>query len=114
MTAKRYNCSGFAWLELLLVLAFLALVIQVFPSAWRSLVWAVDVRNWSRGVWMTLNFGVVLVLFGIRFGPGLLDASRKPRKRVARECEQHEKQLTAKEERELYERMREARKRQVV
>jgi len=86
----------------------------VFPSLWDALVSAVDVRDWSRSVWIGLNIGIVLVLLGIRFGPELFDRSRQPRRRVSHECEKHEKRLTAKEERELYERMREARKRQVV
>ncbi len=114
MRVSRNKRRGVAWLELLLALAFVALLFQVFPSLWNGLVWAADVRNWSRGVWMGVNVAVVLILFGIRFGPELYRESRVRRPRRARKRSTAETQLTMKEERELYGRMREARKRQVV
>lgn len=105
---------GFGRLEVLLVLALLALSFQLFPSLWFTAVWAADVRNWSRAVWMTLNIAVVVCLFGFRFGPELYREWRGRAKHVSGSQVHREKQLSIKEERELYERLREARKRQVI
>ncbi|MCI0332052.1 MAG: hypothetical protein L0228_02350 [Planctomycetes bacterium] len=114
MRINRHNRGGFGRLEVLLVLAFVTLLFQVFPSLWNGLVWSFDLRNWSRGAWMSANVAIVLVLFSIRFGPDLYREWRGRRPRIARKSERHEKQLTLKEERALYERMREARKKQVI
>lgn len=43
---------GLAWLELVLVVAFLALLFQVFPGLWWGLWGALDLRQWSRGGWL--------------------------------------------------------------
>ena len=67
MRLSRSNCSGFAWLEVLLVLALVAVLFQMFPALWLAVVWSVDVRNWSRDAWIGLNVAAVLVLFAIRF-----------------------------------------------
>lgn len=114
MLLRRSHRRGFAWLELLLALTLLALLFRFFPSLLPDVLATLDVRNWSRSVWMTLNVGVVLVLFGIQFGPELCADWRRRRVRVSGNDKKREKQLTMKEERELYERMREARKRQVI
>lgn len=114
MTSKQFNRDGFVRLEVLLVLAILALLFQVFPALWHGIVWALDVRNWSRGVWMTLNVAIVVGLVGIRIGPQLYEGWRTWSGRRSAKRESDEKRRTIKEERALYERMREARKRQVV
>jgi len=62
---------GFASLELLLVIAILAVLFQLFPSLWFSLAWAVDFRNWSRGGWLVANIVVVVALCAVRFRPEL-------------------------------------------
>jgi hypothetical protein len=105
---------GVAWLEILLVLAVLALVFQVFPQLWFSTLWALDVRNWSRGVWFVLNIGVVLVLFGIRYAPEVNQEWKRRRGNRIRHRTEDDEQRKLREERELYERMKEARKRQVI
>jgi len=78
---SRYwnNRQGFAWLETLLVLALLALVLQLFPS----LLGLLDVRNWSRGTWFAMNGVVVLILLAIRFGPDLVEDWRQRRQQSA-------------------------------
>jgi hypothetical protein len=101
-------------IELLFGLATLGLLFQLFPGLWVMFLGAVDLRNWSRGTWMGLNLIVVFVLLGFRFIPVLFSGRRKPRRGIAARWEKPEKRLTMNEERELYERMREARKRQVV
>jgi len=73
---------------------------------------AADVRNWTAAVWLSLNVAIVIALIAIRVGAEFRQGWRhfKPR--------QHQnvvkKQLEMKEERALYERMREARKRQII
>lgn len=59
----RHGHSGIAKLEILVVLAFLALLFQVFPSLWNLLCGALDVRQWSRTTWMVMNVVVALLLF---------------------------------------------------
>ena len=113
MKCGTHRRSGFALLELLLVLAFLALLFQVFPALWFGLLWAVDVRNWSRGMWMGLNVAIVFALFGLRFGPELFDQWRERRARLTNEHEKHEKQRHLKEEREMLERLKQARERRL-
>lgn len=109
--------SGTGKLELLLVLAFLALLFQVFPSLWFGLLGVLDIRNWPRGVWMAINVGVVFSLFAIRFGPDLVADWKQHRVRKRAASENREKKicdLALKEQRELFKRMQEARKRQIV
>ncbi|MEX2167716.1 MAG: hypothetical protein WD851_00270 [Pirellulales bacterium] len=67
MRLSRSIRSGFAWLELLLVLALVAVLFQAFPSLWFTFLSAADVRSWSRDAWIGLNVAAVLVLFAIRF-----------------------------------------------
>lgn len=77
--------SGFAWLELVLALAFLALLFQVFPSLWIDLLSALDIRTWPRTTWFALNLLVLFGLFGVRFGPDLYGdwKQRRSRQRAA-------------------------------
>jgi hypothetical protein len=64
---------------------------------------------------MTLNVAIVFVLFAIRFGPELYSEWKRQRgRRAPVNSEAEKKKLTLKEERALYERMHEARKRQVI
>ncbi len=71
MGTRPLDRSGFAWLELLLALAILALVLQLFPSVWVGTLWALDVRNWPRTVWFAVNCVLLLALVGIRFDTDL-------------------------------------------
>ncbi len=106
--------SGFAWLELLLGLAAIVLLFQLFPSLWFACVWAVDVRNWSRGGWLGLNAVAVLVLCGIRFGPELYKEWRERGARLAINREKQEKQRQLTEQREALERLQRGRARRVI
>lgn len=81
--SRRCGRSGNAKLEILLVLAFLALLFQVFPALWNLLCGAADVRQWSRTTWMAMNVAIVLLLFGVRFGPNVIAAVRERWKQQA-------------------------------
>lgn len=107
--------SGFAWLELLLVLAIVALMLQLIPQWGVRVLESLDFRNWSRSVWFGLNLLMVLGAVGIRFAPELAVALRTSRKRGTRTrpLSAEEEQRKLKEERELYARMIKARQRQV-
>jgi len=109
MTARRSVRSGFAWLELLLAIAILALVLQLFPS----LAQAIDARNWTRGVWFLVNGLVVIALVLIRFAPDQILAWQSRRGRNAADRETIERQRAAKEHRESLEQIRKARKRRL-
>jgi len=103
--------SGFAWLELLLALAAMALLFQLFPSLWVGTVWTLDIRNWPRTVWFAGNLVVVFVLVAVRFGPDLYqDWQRRYEQRAAKRIEMQKRQAL-KEQRETLERLQQARSR---
>ena len=63
--------SGFAWVEILLTLALLALVLQLFPALVKQSMRALDVRKWSRAVWFGVNLLFVFILLCSRSAPGI-------------------------------------------
>ena len=77
MKASRKGRTGAAWLELLLALAFLALLLQLFPDLFFGLVTAFDFRHWSRSAWFGINILVLLSLVVARFGPEVLRAGKE-------------------------------------
>ena len=113
MKTYRPNVSGFAWLELLLVLAFLALVFQLFPSVWTGTVWALDIRNWPRTFWFAANGVALLALVAVRFGPDLYQEWLKRQERLASERAKKQKQQELKEQRETFERLQRGRSRRI-
>jgi len=112
MKNKSYRL-GFAWLELLLALAILAVLFQLFPSLWVGTVWALDVSNWPRTIWFAANLVVVFALVAIRFGPDLYADWHERRERRAAERTKIQKQQELKEQRETLERMQQARSRRI-
>jgi len=68
MRVYRTTRTGFAWLELLLALAALALLFQLFPSLWVGNLWTLDIRNWPRTVWFSVNQVLLVALMGVPFG----------------------------------------------
>ena len=104
--------SAFVRLELVLVLASIALLFQLFPSLWFNLVTIIDIRKWPHGTWISVN--VVILLFRVRFGPELSAEWCQKCLRICANRKRDEKQLSVKQERALYARMHEARKRQVI
>lgn len=116
MRSTRYTAVGIVRLEILFALALLTLLFQLFPSLWNGALIAADPRNWSRGTWLALNIVVVFALIALRFGRELYAEFRRarPRKPSAANQTLDPKKLSAQEERELYQRMHEARKKQIV
>ncbi len=113
MDVIRRERGGHARLEAFLVLAFVVLVLQVFPALWFGLWWVVDVRHWSRGAWMGLNVAIVLTLFGVRFIPALYQDWRERRNQLTLAREKRQMQLEAKEHRLAIERVRRGRSRRM-
>jgi len=72
---------GAIWLELLLVLAALALILQLFPSFPQKLLSALDVRSWSAANWLQMNVVALVVLLFFWLFPKM--------QFVWRECEQN-------------------------
>ena len=112
--------AGMGWLELLLLLAVVGLLGQVFPGAATAVFSWLDIRQWSQLTWMLLNLFVVLLLVGVRFGPEIREkhaemarqrARAAARKREKRERERKKQEL--KEQRKMLERIKEGRKRRV-
>jgi hypothetical protein len=113
--------ESFGKLEVLLVLAFAALLFQVFPSLWFGILRALHVQNWGRVSWLLLNLAALFLLFAIRFWPDIV-GNRRQRSvkrrvtapRVNREQTHDWKEMDANEQKELFRRMQEARKNQVL
>jgi hypothetical protein len=100
-------------LDIFLVFAIALFIVQIISDRFyfgRSII---DVRKWSREVWLGLNVGVLLVLCGIRFGPGLCREWRERRTRLTIEREQPEKQRQLREQREMLERLQRGRTRRI-
>ncbi len=113
MRNKSHHRTGFGGLELLLALAVLALVLQMFPRAGKTVLWMLDVRNWPRTVWFGANLVVLLVLVGVRFGPQVVEDWRTRRERLASEHARHEKEREIRAQREALERMQEAKRKRI-
>ncbi len=109
----KENRGAFAWVELLLSLAILVLVLQLFPRAGRTLLWTLDVRNWPRTVWIAANVVVLMLLVSMRFGPQLIEDWRMRQQRLTDEHSKDKKQKDMKEQREALERMQQAKRRRI-
>jgi hypothetical protein len=113
---KRVSCQkreGFAWVELLLALAVLALLFQIFPQIGGLVLWILDVRNWPRSVWFFGNLGILFILIALRFGPQLIEDWRSRRNRLAAEVAEKHRQQELKDQRESMERLKQAQRRRI-
>lgn len=118
--SKSYSRRDVPWLELLLVLAIILLLWQLAPSIASRLLPLVDARRWSRATWLVVNALVILVILAIQYRNASVSVEGV-RQRRAKGCD---RKLSAREvtkrkadeieERKLYKRMQEARKRQVL
>lgn len=106
MLRNRKDCHGFGLLELMLALAFLTFICQLWPSI-------LDVRQWSRATWFILNLVIVLALVVARFGQGSCQEWKDRRQRLLVERTKAKKVHQLREQREAIERMAAARKRRI-
>jgi len=106
--------SGIAWLEMLLGLAAVFLLLQLFlPSIFSGMIWAADLRNWSQLTFFLVNVSVVLVLIGVRFGPDWVEDWRERRQQSEKAQVKAEKAEKLKEQREAIDRMETSRSRRM-
>lgn len=81
--------NGFALLELILVLAIISLLFQLFPSAWWWTVSVLDVRDWSRVTWFVANIVFLTVVVAVHVAPDIkrffAERKRSAVKRAKRE-----------------------------
>src|SRR5690606_41305114 len=86
----KMNCSKhnvYARLEVLLVLAIIMFLLQAFPSLWKMLVSAIDVRAWSRAEWLGANIVMLVGLIGVRFRKEFKSMGRRSAQRnLPRSC----------------------------
>ena len=100
-------------LEWLLALAFVAMILQLYPSLGRFILWAIDLRNWSSGVWFGLNAVIALALLGVRFVPSVYADWRNRRRRLAVEAAEAARRQLLKDEREALQRIARSRKNRI-
>lgn len=103
----------FGWRELLLAIAVLALLFQLFPATLTVILWALDFRNWPRTFWFAASWVVLLALVAVRFGPELYIDWRKRQQQREANRQVWQKQQKLKEQREMLARMKEASKRRI-
>src|SRR5688572_1320692 len=110
---SRILRPAIARLEIIFALSILALLSQVYAPLGYGLLWALDLRNWSREVWFALNALVVLALLGVRFIPGLVADLLARRQRMALESAEAAKRQKLRDEREALQRIARSRKNRV-
>lgn len=59
----------FPWLEAALGLCLLALLFQLVPAAWSTILNLLNFSRWSRRTWFIVSVLVLLVLIAVRIGP---------------------------------------------
>jgi hypothetical protein len=57
-------------------IAFVALALQMWPLVGRYALEVLDVRTWSRGVWLSANVAAILLLLTISRVPGVVSELR--------------------------------------
>jgi hypothetical protein len=112
--------QGVAWLEILLALAVLSLVIQLFPGAPLTAARMLDVRNWSSWIWFAVNAILFAIFCGIKYAPYVIAQVREDRHRRAAAVVERSKvkgiedrKREAAEKRTFYQRVRESRRRRM-
>ncbi|MEM6484215.1 MAG: hypothetical protein AAF662_04440 [Pseudomonadota bacterium] len=122
---RRHDCGnrhGFAWLEVLLALAIVILLVQLVPSQSRFLLnwslYSINPLNWSQTTWLVVNVLAIVALALAASWASIKEQAKQHfdrRRNEHRHRRQNEKATTKQrelaEERALYERMHEARKR---
>jgi hypothetical protein len=106
---------------MLTLLLCITLIIQLLPTLAIYIRSGLDLRTWTTTTWFWAFAGFFLFLCGVRFGPDIIEGFKDQRVRDARGRTKQKsghppstRQLSDDEERKLYQRMSEARKRQIV
>lgn len=110
---SRSRLPGLARVDLLLALGVFAIVAALVAPLWRTTLSILDVRQWPSAAWLALNFVVLFALLAVIYGPSMLQPAGEKKKRPVKRTP-HDDQKKLEEERQLYARLKEARKRQIV
>lgn len=81
MTLPFTNRRAIAKLEVLLAVASLVLIWQLFPSFVNRTIVALNVMRWTASAWLALNAFAIASLMGVRYGPSVVKAWREYRTR---------------------------------
>jgi hypothetical protein len=110
MNGRQTSRLGFTWLELLLALAAIALVLQLWPSLGRALWRALDIRDWSSKTWMILNAFVLMGLISARFVPHLYADWRQQQEHAVHNRLRQAEARARRQHREMIQRAKSARR----
>jgi hypothetical protein len=113
MSSLRHHRNGIAWLKLLFALAIVILIVQIYPGVLDDVLWAIDIRNWTRVAWFLVNLAVVGALVAIRFGPEAAHAWRNHRMKAQSERNQRNEIAERKRERNAIEQIKQSRSRRL-
>jgi hypothetical protein len=113
MVRRKDLRLGAAWFELLLAIAFVILLFQVFPRLWNDSIWLIDVRNWSRTSLLLVNLLVIMALGSIRLWPSIVHSWQDRSEKRSAERMQREKRAALKEQKETLARLKEGQKRRL-
>lgn len=102
-------------------MSIVALLAQLTPLVnWYAVLSLLDLRNWTSHTWFWANALLFLSMFVVRFGPGLRSTAvavlsyLAPLDTPGNVRSEEETKQRKKDEKALYQRMIEARKRQVI
>lgn len=110
MAKRKQRHLGVGRMELLLLIASVALATQLLPYAFASIryIWSA-----SREAWLLISCVGLCALVGFRFIPGLINERVEERSRSRKKNEAKNRQLALKERREALERVRASRSRRL-
>jgi hypothetical protein len=100
-------------LGLLLAVSVIVLIFQLYPTIFDTILWAIDIRNWTRVAWFLANLAVVISLLAIRFGPDAALAWRNRASKSQAERKQREEIAERKQRRDAIEQIKQARSRRL-
>lgn len=113
MSRNRIYRSGLGWVEILLILAVISCLLQVFPSLWDAVSAVIDIRQWPRAVWFYLNAILIVIFVCARFAPDFYNAWSNRQMQLAIDRKKKHELHARKAERERLEQIRQARSRRI-
>jgi hypothetical protein len=80
---SRILRPGIRKLEIVLVIAFILLILQLLPGlfirVWAATRSGLDVRTWSRSSWVIANVSILSFLIAVRYAPDIATGFRSAR-----------------------------------
>jgi len=116
MATRQFRLFGRVF-DVVLSVSIIALISKLVPfDNWQSVIALLDVRAWNSGTWFLANAVLFASMLLIRFGPTVMAMMmrRVVRDRPSNEAGNRKMLMSDAEERALYQRLIEARKKQVM